>query len=605
MKKFIILLLLILVGCTEESIQIEAVIAQEMGSTANFSVVEEFSFKQYGVNEEQPHNKEFSIDNFIEYDNNVIYTATDMTYETTFQSNEERGNYNFTSFKDLLNNKAYVRPENDWYAVELPQMFKLEFGSIDPVAIVNSILFDNTRIVFKGDKAISVDPSLYRVASADLSSEVFESLFSSTIFKFIDVGYDYTVPVTMRFNEKYQVEYIDFDLSELQRAYSDYHVYELKSTINFISSSYKLTFDNYGEVEIENVDEYINWILDEDYQIERGEGLTGITIGEVKADVVYSDESETYTTNVSIELNEDITYMYYELYFYREGQILKSYYSEYYNILEYDDLSLYYLESDVDVDEVVFVTRYISAASSEIIDESDLAQIYIEGPIHGVDIDFSIYNDVSTELVPNVMVESLGIVKGVSSYEFTFDLYALQDTRNVDVSILLYENGIPKDIIEIEDITVNQYKDHVITKMLTFEPDEIYLDLTYKTAYLWFNEKHMKLEGHSIEDPMDFSEYNEEISIITYEIYDSKWYANKYLVSFDFPTDIDIVDIYLYLVDVDSNVIAWERVYDFNVAQDYEFVTDLYEDSVDKIYLEVRADETLYKIIGTYGILVQ
>ena len=53
-KFFILLLLFVLVGCTQEQFDVESKLAEGMSSTANFSVSEEFRFNQYGVNEEQP-----------------------------------------------------------------------------------------------------------------------------------------------------------------------------------------------------------------------------------------------------------------------------------------------------------------------------------------------------------------------------------------------------------------------------------------------------------------------------------------------------------------------------------------------------------------------
>ena len=608
MKKILIIIILFLAGCTAERLPANAILADisdEMSSTANFSVTEEFQFTQFGVNNDQPHNKSIEIENYIVYNNNVIYTETDMTYKTLYQSVEERGNYEFKSYKDLLSNVAYVKPENDWYAVELPQMFKLGMGSIDPVAIVNAILYDNIEINFRGDEGISVDPSLYRVAIADLSSDVFEELFASTIYQFIDLDYDYTLAATMRFNAEFQVEYIEFDLSELIGQYSDYYVYELKSTMNSIYGSYKLNFSNYGEESIDYVTEYIDWVTDEDYVIENQTGLDEVSIGVVRTDVVYSSENQTYITNVSIELNKDLRYMYYELYFYKDGEIMSSHTSEYYNVLEYDDLVLHYFEAEYDADEVVFLTRYISDDSSKIVDQITTTEIELKEPVTELELDVSIFRDSPIELIPNYIIESIGIIQGKQTYELTFDMFAVDESRNINALIYLFDGNTLMEIIELENVNLRKSESFDLSKQLSYKPTSVYIDVNYKTSYLWFNEKHIKLQEHLVEDPKDFSNYNEELSISAYEIEDAKWYASKFLISFEFLSNVELLDVYVYLVDTNSSVIGWEHISASNVGELYEFVTDLYQDDIDTIYIEIDADGIEYEIISNYGIIIQ
>ncbi len=608
MKKFLIILILFLVGCASERLPVNVILADisaEMGSTANFSVSEEFSFIQFGVNDDQPHNMEIKIENHIVYDNSVIYTDTNMTYETMYHSVEERGNYKFKSYKDLLSNVAYVKPENDWYSVELPQMYKLGMGSIDPVAIVNAILYDNLEINFRGDEGISVDPSLYRVARADLSSEVFEELFASTIYQFIDLNYDYTIAVTMRFNAEFQVEYIDFDLSELIQQYSDDFKYVLKSTLNQIYGSYRLNFSNYGEESIDNVTEYIDWVTDEDYKIENKTGLDEVSVGDVRTDVIYSSETQTFTTNVSIELNKDLKYMYYELSFYKEEQLMSTYSSEYYNVLEFDDLVLYYFEAEYDADEVVFLTRYITADSSNIVDQITTSEIEFEEPVTEVELDVSVFRDKADDLVPNYIIESIGIIQGKPTYELTFDMYAVEESRNINASIYLFDGNSLMEIIEIDNINIRKFESYELNKQLAYKPTSVYIDVNYKTSYLWFNEKRIKLQEHLVEDPKDFSNYNESLAISAFEIEDAKWYAVKYLISFEFLTDVELLDVYVYLVDIDSSVVGWEHISASNVGELYEYVTDLYQDDIDTIYLEIVADGIEYEIISNYGIIIQ
>jgi hypothetical protein len=131
------------------------------------------------------------------------------------------------------------------------------------------------------------------------------------------------------------------------------------------------------------------------------------------------------------------------------------------------------------------------------------------------------------------------------------------------------------------------------------------MDLSYKTSYLWFNEKNITMDFHLIEEPMDFSEFNDEIDVRTYEIDDPKWYASKYLISFDFPNDVDVLDVYVYFVNEEGEVVGWEHIFDFNVEDTYEVVSDIYEEDIETIYLSIDADGIQYKIIGIYGIIVQ
>lgn len=611
MKKFfIILFILFLTGCNDNSFAekvetLKSNIAVEMGSTANFSVEENFYFQQFGVSEEEPFNREIEMMNHIDYDNNVIYTESDIRYVTKYQGTEERGSYNFDSYKDLLTNKGYVKPINDWYEIELTQMYKIGMASIDPVAVVQAVLYENNgNVSYRGEHQVSVEPEMYRYVQAEIHSDVFERLFASSIFKYVKLEYDYVVETTMHWNDEFQVDYIEFNISKLLKAYTDYQDYELKNDINSIRGSYRLDFSNYNAVEIDTITEYTDWILDEDYTISRlEEDLPETSIGEVRADVVYNDETTKYQTNVSIELHEDIQYLYYELYFYRDGEIITSYYSEYYNVLEFDDLILYYIETDVDIDEIYFVTRYFPKTSSDIYHEGSYASITVEGPVHNVDLDFGKYNDTADELVPNVLIESLGIIEGKEKYELYLDMYALEETRNDNVVMYLYENNILKQIIRIDDLNIDQYEDYSYRETLDFKPDAIYMDLTYKTSYLWFNEKHIKMNVRYVEDPMDFSDYNEEIDVKTYEIDDSKWYADKYLLSFNLNNNVEVLDVYVYFVNEDGEIVGWEHIYDFNTDEIFEVVTDLYEEQIENIYLEIDADGMLYKIVGIYGII--
>ena len=615
MRKFLILIVLILVGCTTDSVDqrvelVKSNVAAEMGSTANFSVAEEFTFRQYGVNQDSPHNRIITIENKIEFDNNVSLAENDMTYETYYHGVEERGAYSFKSYKDFLNNTGYIRPGSEWYEVELTQMYKLGMASIDPVSIVNAVLYDNQEINFRGEERISVDPELYRIAVADLSSEVFESLFASSIFAFIEVPYEYSVTATMRFNENYQVEYIEFSLNELLQQYEDYQVYELKSEINSIYGSYRLSFDSYDQVYISPVTQSVDWVLDDDYEIERVNELEEVQIGSVKADLVYNDETTTYNTTISIEALEDMNYMYYELYFYRNGELYTTtdfdgkHYSEYYDVSEYDDLILYFNEFDQDIDEVYFVTRYIPKDSSEVHMQAGYAEINVDGPIHNVELDLNIYNDEAEELFPNVLVESVGILGGEPTYEVTFDLYSTVVTRNNNATLYFYENNVLKEIMTVNEFNIGQFEGTRYTKTLNFRPDAIYLDLSYKTAYFWFNEKHIDVDFKLIEEPMDFSQYNNEFLISTYEIRDDQWYAYKYQLAFNLFNDADVIDVFAYLVNEEGEVVGWEHLYDFNVDENYAVVTDLYEPEVEVIYLDVTVDGVQYFIRGTYAIII-
>ncbi len=606
MKKFFVLVILLLMGCTEEKFNVENRLAEAMGSTANFSVTEEFFFQQYGVNEEQPHNRTVEITNLIEYNNSVIYTENEIRLLTDFHGEKERGYYSFSSYKDLLNNKGYVKPENDWYAVELTQMYKLGMGSIDPAAIVNAILFQNEEINYRGENQVSVDPTLYRIAVADLSSDTFESLFASSIFNFIEVDLEYTVIATMKFDDNYQVEYIEFDINELVQQYSDYNELYFKSNITSIRGNYRLTYSGYNEAVIDTVTDYVDWILDENYSIERPvETLPETSIGSVKTDVVYSEDTSDYVTTVSMELSDDLKYMYYELYFYADGELVDSFFSEYYDLLEFDDIVVYFDDSGRSIDEVFFVTRYITTETSDIFSEASEVPIFVQGPIHSVEIDFSDYTDEATELVPSILIDSLGIVEGEPKYEFTLDMYATEETRNGQASLYLYENNILKEVIELDDFNIAKYEGYRFSKVIGFKPDDIYMDLNYKTSYLWFNEKHIKMDIHLIEEPMDFSMYNEELEIKTYEQSDAKWYASKFQITFSLLDDADVLDAYVYFVNEVGVVVGWEYIYDFNVDDVYEVVTDLYEEDIETIYLEVNVDGVEYKIIGRYGIIVQ
>ncbi len=610
MKKWVIIVLLfLLTGCAENQFeekvnQLKQDIANEMGSTANFGVEEEFVFRQYGVNDSEPHNKIVAINNIIEYDNNVIYTHNDMTYETNYLGEEERGSYSFDSYKDLINNQGYIRPDREWYAVELTKMYKLGMGSFDPVSVVNAILYNNEAIIFQGEEQITVEPELYRIAVADLSSDVFEELFGSTIFRFIEVELDYTVKATMKFNQQNQVEYIDFDLREMISQIRDYNEYSLNSDINSIYGDYSLRFDSYDEVYIASITESTDWVLDDSYTIEYERNLPELSVGTTKAEVVYSDEIESFETTVSFETTENLDYLYYEIYYYRNDELLTSYYAEYYDLYEFESVVLHIYASELDVDEVKFVTRYLPSSSSNAYHESAIADITISGPIHSVDINRSEYVDSATDLIPNVLVEPIGIVGGEESYQVTVDLHAVEESRDAYLTVYLLENGILKDVIKKEDFNVQQYEDEQIVVTKNFKPDEVLVDLSYKTSYFWLNDQKITLDIHNIENPKEIIEDARGVTITAFEIDDTKWFSTKYLLSFDLNNGASVFDAYAYFIDENGIVIGWEHIVAFDIDEEYEVVSDLYEEDIEMIYVEIDVDGVEYSVVAVNGILV-
>ncbi len=610
MKKwFVIVLVFLLTGCTENQFeekvnQLKQDIANEMGSTANFGVEEEFIFKQYGVNDSQPHNKIVAINNIIEYDKNVIYTHNNMTYETNYLGEERRGSYSFDSYKDLINNQGYIRPENEWYAVELTKMYKLGMGSFDPVSVVNAILYNNETIVFQGEEQITVEPEFYRIAVAELSSDVFEELFGSTIFRFINVELDYTVKATMKFNAQNQVEYIDFDIREMVGQIEDYNKYTLSSEINSIYGDYSLVFDSYDEVTITSVPVYVDWILDDTYEIEYVENLPHLSIGTTKAEVVYSDENEKFETTVSFETTENIDYLYYEIYYYRNDELLNTFYAEYYDLYEFENVVLHIYTSELDVDEVKFITRYIPSSSSTVYYESAIAETTIAGPIHSVDIDRTKYVDSATDLIPSVLVAPVGIVGGEDSFKITIDLHAVEESRDAYLTVYLLENGILKDVLKKEKFNIQQFNDEKMELITNFKPDEVLIDLSYKTSYFWLNEQKIHLNIHNIENPMDIIEDDGGVSVTAFEIDDTKWFSKKYLLSFNLNNNAEVFDAYVYFIDEDGIVIGWEHIVDFDIDDNYEVVSDLYEEDIEMIYIEISVDGVMYNVVAENGILV-
>ncbi|XMB67610.1 hypothetical protein RI065_03535 [Mycoplasmatota bacterium zrk1] len=597
-KLWFVIVLIILSACTTESLELKEKIATEMARVASFEVNEVFSLKQYGRNNDAPDNRTITIDNKIRYDEDVIYTINSMKEDLDLHNVETRKIYSFESYKDWFNNVAFVSDtESDWYEVELSQMHNIGMGSIDPISIINMILDESKDL----DNS-QIENSNYIVT--DIPSDLFEEMFGSSVFRFIDmsspgspykVGYPYKVEVSIKYDDDNRIEFIDFDLSDLLKKYRDYYVYEIEidSVITFLTANLRLDFFNYNQIDIEFDEETIDWVLDKDYEIEIGDKESyalNQEFGKVSANIEYINTTDDYNIDVNLELNKDIKYLYYELYFYSKEELIEAYYSYWNNAVAFDILPLLETRSKEKIDQIYFKMRYATNESSSIKEVKSVVEYSINEPVHEIDLDIREFTNEPKDVVPNVLVEHTGFDKELKTYNMYIDVYSKIDVRHADITFHVYLDDERKSVFHRKDLDLKLNEHLSFIEEISYMPDAIYVDISYNSSYLVSDRTKINLDFKAIEGAFDYSIYKESEStrVTIVEFQDVKWFAFKYRFNIDFSLTLDDFNAYIYFVDDEKNLIGWEYVYQVETENTYDFVSRLYDEKIDKIFIDIN-----------------
>lgn len=514
MKKwFVLLLALFLSACDAQTFDINATLAETLGNTQNFTVTETFNFKQYAITDDVTFNKTIQSDAEIRYHRGLIYTNKDYVIESELSNEVTRTVNDYESYVDVFRNLAYIKTEDTWYEVELRHLIAFDMGSIDPIDIINSILYDSTETYYKTkDGSITGNAEDYRILVAKLPSEVFEPLFSSTIFEDIDIRYDYDVTVTLTFDDNYQVTSIGFNLDDLLGQYRDFITYEEKVDVTSLSMDYELSFTKIGETAMPKVEEVTDWIVGTTDALVMDELLPFKTI-ESSATAVYSLENTSYLTDITIQITDSYRYMYYEIYFILDGEVVNTYYSENYDV-EPGELTLYYGNLKERVDDIIVQGHVIHAFDTTI--ESYQMRVSLEGEqafLSNYD-DFIEFEETTSVVEAYVLTDDAGA---------KLYLYANNAVEDVSFTLYLFDEllvGIYRD--EETGLLANEVKEYEIeTEGFT----EAFIDLNYDITFA--ASEHIKLIPVVLQTPSATKGLNLNVT----ETYNPNWL--KYQYSFD------------------------------------------------------------------------
>lgn len=588
MKKLLsVLFILFLVACEEQEIVVEDLISNELQITQNFTVEEYFEFSQYGKNGDLPDSLIIDTENEILYQRGQVYSYTNTVIERNYLEEESREIYEYESFINPYQNNAYLKSEDDWYELELTKLFMHELGSIDPVAIINSILFDNENVYYKSEQGITGNAEDYRYVVAELSSDTFEDLFESTIFNHVDVQYDYYVDATLRFNDEYQVVSIEFNLNNLLSQMKDYRTYELKSDISSLSASYELRFRDINSTVFPKIEGVIDWnFTDNQNQLIGYENAVfeSNELHNFNSLLTYVIEESKYQISTTIRPTEEYQYLYYELYFFKEDQLLGTHQSEYYHVQEDEELLLYYAQDVPVYDELIVTSRYIIDGTSII--QNDVVKIEVEKDDVFEDnyIDISMFTKEFTNVVPYTVIEHKGLLLGKDQYSIELSLLSKVDVENLDIEIYVYDEGLAKDVIEFDDIALMEDEIFCNTFTLTYLPDEIYINLNYNTSDVVRTTE--KLIPIRVLVGLELNEaiYREPSTLSFEEVFQPSWNQYRYLIK---GAGVGLV----YFVDNNFEIVGVELM---NITSDGSW-SNLYED-VAFIYMDQLVDEQIVKI---------
>lgn len=249
MKRSILLVLLLLLSaCETPSIDLRDEIVSAMSANDSFVVDEAFRWQQFARKADEPYNIDVIATNQISFVDNRYLTEHFFDEQLNQEGVSERSLLQVSTYKNIYNQQAAIRFDRDWFGLQLAQINQIRVGTIDPLDVINQLLYQTSDLYYKSDEGITGSFEDYRYVVVTANKALFESLFVHTFGSYIDFPYDYRVFIELEFNERYLIESITFDFSNLINQYKDY--FEVQQGVRFTSLevSYSLNFSEYGEV---------------------------------------------------------------------------------------------------------------------------------------------------------------------------------------------------------------------------------------------------------------------------------------------------------------------------------------------------------------------
>lgn len=261
MRKLALILLVVLLHACEQASPFD--VRQELVSTlksqSSFAVSERFEWQRFGALDNGPWNEFVDKEQVITFQNNRYLVDHSIDIETNNNRVIERTLLQGQSYKNIYSRNAAMLINRQWYNLELPLINQVGLGSLDPVAVITELLYNNNEWYTKSDTGVTGDIRTHRFVVATISDTVFRQLFEHTVMPHVDVPYRYTVTAEIEFDEDYRIASIDFDLTRLLREYRDYFTVQQGATIFSLSSRYQLTYHSYNNVLVPNLPSGINF----------------------------------------------------------------------------------------------------------------------------------------------------------------------------------------------------------------------------------------------------------------------------------------------------------------------------------------------------------
>ena len=253
-KVYVVLLLLFLAACeTRSTLDIRQELLSTIKAQSSFVVSERFEWQRFATIDEGPWNEFVEKENNIIFQNNRYFVEHLIDVETNNNRVIDRTLFQATSYKNIYSRNAAVLINRQWYNLDLPLINTMGLGTLDPITVVNELLYSNNEIYYKSDTGVTGDISSFRYAVVTISDDVFRRLFSHTVLPHVNIPYSYTVTAEIAFDDDYRILSIEFDFNRLIREYRDYYTVQQGATILSLTGSYKLIYNSYNNVVVPNL----------------------------------------------------------------------------------------------------------------------------------------------------------------------------------------------------------------------------------------------------------------------------------------------------------------------------------------------------------------
>lgn len=247
-RSYLLFLAFLLAGCETPTIDLRSEIVSAMRTNDNFVVQEEFIWRQFARKDDQPLNLDVLSTSTINFQENRYIIDHFIDEQRNQEGIQERSLYQVTTYRNIFNQQAAFRHDREWVGLQLQQLNQIGLGTIDPIDLVNQLLYQANDLYYKSEEGVTGDFEDYRYVVVSVSKELFTSLFVHNIAPYVDVPYNYRVFVELEFDETFLITSISFDFSDLIRQYTDYYTVQQGVAFTLLEASYELTYHSYGEV---------------------------------------------------------------------------------------------------------------------------------------------------------------------------------------------------------------------------------------------------------------------------------------------------------------------------------------------------------------------